>query len=142
MRRVLPLALGLLVAGCSLLGGSGNGFDVSLERSDATITVRVVDEVGLVREATGGAPEPPAGVAGSEPMAYSPNGDLTRLSVRWISNPCSQHPTLTISGNALSVVIDLGPMPGACDDVGIVNAVTLSLNRVIDASDVDVSVRP
>jgi hypothetical protein len=126
---VLALSLTLALAGCS-----GGGIEVRMDRGGTQVTVTVKDETGLVRSATGGTAQEPDPLP-SAPAAWNPNGELTQVSVYWQSTACSQHPTLDISGNALLVTIDTGPVASGCTDTVLLpNIVTLTLGAVTDVT--------
>ncbi len=122
---------------------SGGGLQVRLERSSGTTaTVTITDETGLIRSASGGSsqipdPLPPA------PAVWNPNGELTQISVYWQSTDCSQRPTVDLSGNALLLKIDTGPMASGCSDTApLPNIITLTMGAVTDVSLIMVRMAP
>ncbi len=132
------LALSVLLVALLLAACSGGGLTVTMDRGGSTVTVTIKDETGLIRSASGdavGAPDPlpPA------PAAWNPNGELTQVAVYWQSTACSEHPTLDLSGNALLLTIDPGPMSSGCTDTALVaNMVTLTLGAVTDVTSITV----
>jgi len=108
---------------------------VSMQRDGKTVHVTVTDETGLITQVTAGSPQVPSPLP-TAPAAWNPNGELTHVSVYWQSTACSQHPTLDLSGNALTLVIDVGQPASGCTDGALVpNIITLRLNAVIDVGE-------
>jgi hypothetical protein len=136
-RRHAPPTLAAAVVLALLLGAcSGGGLTVKMERAGATITVTVKDETGLVRSASGGATGAPDPLPAA-PAAWNPNGDLTQVAVYWQSTACSEQPSLDLSGNALLLTIDPGPMSSGCTDTALLrNMVTLTLSAVTDVTSI------
>jgi hypothetical protein len=136
---ILGLLLCVALAGCDLLATEDTS-RIEMDRGDRIVTVTVVDEAGLVVEVLAETPEPPRGavVDVGQPLAWNPPGQLNRVAVRWASSSCSDRPVLRLAGNALSLEIDEGPLPEACDASLASNGVTLRLNRVVDATAIDV----
>ncbi len=109
---------------------------VSMERAGKTVTVTVHDETGLVREVTAGAAQVPDPLPAA-PAAWNPNERLTLVAVYWQSTACSDHPTLTLSGNALLLEIDPGPVASGCTETALLpNIVTLRLGAVTDVTSI------
>jgi len=130
-RLAVLVGLALLAAACS----SGD-LQVSMQRSGTPVTVTVHDETGLIREVTAGSAEVPDPLPPA-PAAWNPNERLTLVSVYWQSTACSDHPRLTLSGNALLLEIDPGPMASGCTATQLLpNIVTLRLGAVTDVTSI------
>jgi hypothetical protein len=139
--RALLLTL-VLLAGCGFLPSDSTTFQAPMERNGETVTVTLVDEAGLVTEMVGGAPPLPEENA-DPPYAWNANGRPTEVALYWMSDSCSHEPLLRLTGgNALTLDIDLNRGEEACDAMGLGNFVTLSLNRAIDATAVDLVMLP
>jgi hypothetical protein len=111
------LAIGVALSACQ------GGLQIQVQRNGATVNGTLQEPSPL--------PAPPA--------VWNPNGDLTRMTVYWVSTACSSNPVLHLSGNALQLTIDPGKSQGTCSaDLGP-NFVTLRLNVVIDVTGVRVS---
>jgi hypothetical protein len=110
-----------------------------LLRADAYESVLTLrDEVGVVTGMVSGAPSIP--VQTVEPYALTnPEGDLSKLELSWITNPCQRAPILTVSGHApeLTLILERGVFPD-CEQMGITWGVTLELSESIDHSKVTV----
>ncbi len=116
----------MLIAGGCALPGSDRTFRVG--------EVTVVDESGLVTGATAGAPEPDSG---ERPLAQSP-GSLTEVAVYWTDAACVDEWTLRLAGNALRMTLEPGDPVECSAGVDRDHAITLRLNRVIEADDIEV----
>lgn len=104
----------------------------------------VYDESGLI---TGGI------AAGPIDRGVS-NGDITmspdelQLTLRWSGGACSHRPTLTLTGSATALKLELQTSPPewrlpflSCPAVGIPMGVTLSLSAPVEQSAVSTDVR-
>ncbi len=130
---LVPVVLLLAVA---LAACSGDGIEVRMDRNGTMVTVTVRDETGLIRSATGGASQVPDPLPAA-PAVWNPGGELTQVAVYWQSTACSQHPVLDLSGNALLLTIDPGPMVSGCQDTALLpNMVTLDLDAVTDVTSI------
>lgn len=109
-----------------------------MQRNGSTVNVTIRDDTGVVASAEGGTTGEPSPLP-SPPAVWNPNGDLTRMTVYWVSTACSTHPVLHLSGNALQLTVDPGPNQGSCSADLLPNFVTLRLNVVIDVTAVSVS---
>lgn len=128
-RRTLSALLpAVLAIGCSLPGQA---------RTFQAGTTTVVDESGLVVAAEEGAPDPGAE---ERPLVVSA-GNLREIAVHWQDSSCVQEWTVRLhEGNALRITIE--PGADAADPCAGTSrtdlAVTLRLNVVVNAADIDV----
>jgi hypothetical protein len=131
MRRQAPLALlalfALGLAACALPGD---------EHTFSAGRVTVTDGSGLVTGATAGAPEPESD---ERPLVVSP-GSLTQIAVHWVGSGCVGAWRITIpEGNALRVrIAPQGAAAEPCSAGDEELAVTLDLNRVVEADGIEV----
>jgi hypothetical protein len=132
VRPAIVLAIGLLLSACQ------GGLQVPMQRDGATVTVTVQDDTGIVAGAEGGTNDEPSPLP-PPPAVWNPSGDLTRVTVYWLSTACSDHPALHLSGNALQLSIDLGALSGSCSPDLLPNLVTLRLKDVVDVSSISVT---
>jgi hypothetical protein len=125
-RNVAASTLALLAA-CSLPGD---------ERTFTADGVTVVDGTGLVTGVAAGAPDPSDE---RRPLVVSPGG-LTRLAVHWLGSSCVERWRVAIpEGNALRIVIEPdGAQPEGCTPSQEPLAVTLELNRAVQADAIEV----
>lgn len=117
------LLLLVALAGCN--GESTRTFQVG--------NVTVVDETGLVTsaEALDATPvEAATAVAGDS---------LTRVVVSWPADSCVENWLVRLAGNALRLTIEPGTRLISCAGTFAYHAVELTLNRVVDADAIDVS---
>jgi hypothetical protein len=131
-RLAAALALGLVLSACQ------GGLQVSVERNGTTVSGTVEDATRIVAGAESGTTQQPSPLP-APPAVWNPNGDLTRMTVYWVSTACSRNPVLHLSGNALQLTIDPGKSDGSCSADLVPNFVTLRLNVVIDVTGVRVS---
>ena len=122
------LLLAMLLAACSLTGSQR-----TFELEDVT----VVDDSGLVTGAIAGAAEPDSA---DRPLVVRAGG-LTRVAVHWTGSSCVTGWTVRVGGNRLLVVIEPGEADDPCDGTQAEHAVTLELNRAVDASAIEVEQR-
>ena len=117
-----------LLSGCGLFA-SGTSFTAG--------DVTVVDEAGVVREIV--ATDPPGAAAYADaPSATAPNGRLDEVLVLWIGSGCDGGSVLHLRGNALT--LDIAPREATTDPCpALSRAITLRLNRVIDASSITIT---
>jgi hypothetical protein len=86
-----------------------------------------------------GAPDPDST---ERPLAQSP-GSLTEVAVYWTDMSCVDEWTVTLAGNALRMTIQpRDPEQECAPGVEQDHAITLQLNRVIDADDIEVEQLP
>ena len=122
------LLLAILLAACSLTG-AGRTFELE--------NVTVVDESELVTGATAGAEEPDSA---DRPLVARAGG-LTRVAVHWTGSSCVRGWTVRVSTGRLRVVIEPGEADDPCDGTQAEHAVTLELNRAVDAAAIQVEQR-
>lgn len=122
------LLLAILLAACSLTGS---------QRTFELENVTVVDDSGLVTGATPGAEDPDSA---DRPLVIRAGG-LTRVAVHWTGSSCVREWTLRIGGNRLLVQIEPGGAEEPCDGTQAEHAVTLELNRAVDAGAIEVEQR-
>jgi hypothetical protein len=126
------LAIGVALSACQ------GGLQIQVQRNGATVNGTLQDATGIVAGTESGTTQQPSPLP-APPAVWNPNGDLTRMTVYWVSTACSSNPVLHLSGNALQLTIDPGKSQGTCSaDLGP-NFVTLRLNVVIDVTGVRVS---
>jgi hypothetical protein len=125
--RASAASLAIAVAGCGFLA-AGETFTAG--------EVTVVDESGLVTGIV--ATDPPASNAYADaPIAMAAGGRLNEVLVLWRSSSCSGGSVLRLWGNALALEISARePTTDPCPVRFW--AITLRLNRVIDASAVSI----
>ncbi len=100
-------------------------------------TVELVDETGLVT-AISAADAPSEQLWGEAPAVINPNGRLDEAVLLWIGSSCAPSTRLSLSGNALKLVIAEDPGPTGCEGTPAAHAVRMDLNRVVDVSSIDV----
>ena len=95
--------------------------------------VTVVDESGLVTAAEAlqsATVEAPSAVAGDS---------LTQVVVSWPADTCIENWLVRLAGNALSLTIEAGTRLVNCAGSPTGHAIELTLNRVVDAGAIDIS---
>ena len=95
--------------------------------------VTVVDESGLVAAARvleAATVEAPSAVAGDS---------LTKVVVSWPADRCIENWLVRLAGNALSLTIEPGTRLVNCAGGPTGHAIELTLNRVVDAGAIDIS---
>ncbi len=127
--RQALLAILVLLAGACSLPSSDRTFEVD--------GVTVVDDSGLVTGATAGAADPEVT---DRPVAVR-GASLTQVAVHWRGSSCVPTWTVRVGGNRLLVVIEPGEAQDPCDGAVGEHAITLDLNRVVDAAAIEVEQR-
>jgi hypothetical protein len=126
MRLSAVIGLLLVLVAC---GASAGG------RTFTTGTTTVVDRSGLVTGVTDGAPTRDV-VTGDLPVVANPNGSLTQIAVYWRNPGCSPGATVDLAGNALELVVRRQPSPSTCGTAPHNDAITLTINRVVDVTSI------
>jgi hypothetical protein len=122
------LLLAVLMAACSVTGS---------QRTFELDGVTVVDDAGLVTGATAGATRPQS----TERPLVVRGDSLTQIAVHWRGSSCVRGWTVRVGGNRLLIVIEPGETQDPCSGTLAEPAVTLDLNRVVDADAIDIEQR-
>lgn len=125
------LACALAVAACTGLAG-GTSFISHQSDAFGEFTLTVIDRSGLVVTlATADDPQL-AALPGGEVRAVP---EARKIEVTWLGGGCDRESRVTITGNAQALDLllepNVGPVGGACPDVGITHALTLGLSAPV-----------
>ena len=105
-------------------------------------TVEVIDESGLLREASSGSPTGESGTTFPFDEVEVTNLDASTLQLGWSGFPCATDHTLVIGANGLTMTLTRPACTGDTDPLAVDRILVLRFATPIDAADAAVALEP